>query len=781
MIKRLLITILLLSGSLLQSQTTSNTDVIVISGYISDAVSGEVLPGATVVISQTGKGTSTNSNGYYSLTINRGQSLKAAFIGYSEVEVDINTYKKELNLPLQLKPIIQELSEVEVRALNRDEQREKPLMGVKNLDAATIKSMPVLFGEVDPMKTLQLLPGITTTSEGASGFSVRGGNPDQNLLLLDEAIIYNGGHLLGFFSIFNNDAIKKVSVYKGDLPASAGGRIASLIDIRSRDGNLTKWEGAGGVGLISSRLTINGPIIKEKSALLISGRRTYLDLFLPLANDENIQKSQLYFYDLNLKANYILSEKNRLFLSAYHGMDAFYNDDARMDFGNTTVTMRWNHLFTPKLFSNLTLVHSQYNYYLGTSGEEIENINWHSKLSDYNLKYDFSYFKKTGNQINFGIQSILHTIMPASISSSDPNSPLKEINVPNANSLEHGLYLSHTFQPFPRWKLRYGFRLSLFQNIGKGQSFIYDNKFNIIDTIQHNKGEIFNHYIGLEPRMGISWLTSPNITIKTSYSQTRQYIHLASNSTSSTPLDIWFTSSPHIKPQIANQVSIGASYLTTNNKWEHSLELYYKKTSNTIDFKDHPQLLLNEALEAEIRPGRAKAKGIEWMSQYTGAHFSGWISYTLSKAERQSEWINDGNIYLSPYDHLHDLTIVGSYKINNRITVAGNWVYFTGAPVTLPVGRFDFQGGIIPLYSNRNAERMPDYHRMDMSITIQEKQKAQKKWKGEWNFSIYNVYGRKNAWAINFVGDDDQDAYYKEAEKTYLFSIVPSITYNIKF
>ena len=778
---RHLILLLLLTNPLLHGQAPSTAESVLVSGYVTDAVTGEVLPGATIIVHETGKGTSSNAYGFYSLTMEQGQTLTAAFIGYSEKVIRIHTLQNELRLPLQLQPRFQQLSEVEITALNRDEQRKTPMMGVEKLDAATIKSLPVLFGETDPLKTLQLLPGIAASSEGASGFSVRGGNPDQNLLLLDEAIVYNGGHLLGFFSIFNNDAIKEVTVFKGDLPASAGGRIASLVDIRSRDGNLTKWQGAGGIGLISSRLTLDGPLVENKSALLISGRRTYVDMFLPLSNDEDVQQSKLFFYDLNLKANYIVGDNDRLFLSAYHGLDAFFNNDARMDFGNTTLSLRWNHLFSPRLFSNLTLVHSQYNYSLGSTGDEIENIDWRSNLTDYSVKYDFTYFPRAGDQINFGFQSILHSILPAHISSSDPASTLKEIKVPRANSLEHGLYYGHTLQPAPRWTARYGLRLSLFQNVGKGQSFEFDDQFNITDTLQHGRGEIFNQYFGIEPRAGLSWLATPNITLKTSYSQTRQYIHLASNSTSTTPLDVWFTSSPHIRPQIANQISVGATYWTNNSQWQHTLEIYHKKARNAIDFKDHPNLLLNEALEAEIRPGKARSRGIEWMSQYTGTRLTGWIAYTLSRSERQSQWINNGQRYLSPYDHLHDLTLVANYRINDRLTIACNWIYFTGTPVTLPVGRFDFQGGVVPLYSDRNAERMPDYHRMDLSLTLRDKSKLDKKWQGEWNFSVYNLYGRKNAWAINFVGDDDLDAYYKEAEKTYLFSVVPSVTYNVKF
>lgn len=759
----------------------AQSDTHVISGYVTDASTGEVLPGAAIVVNETGSGTVSNVYGYFSLTLKSGSySLTSAYLGYEPLTVNV-LLDANLRINLALKPESQRLSEIEIRGLSRDEQRRVPVMGVEKLDAATISRIPVLFGETDPLKALQLLPGISATSEGSSGFSVRGGNPDQNLLLFDEAIVYNGGHLLGFFSIFNNDAIKEVQVFKGDLPATAGGRLSSLVDIRSRDGNMHRFSGVAGLGLISSRLTLEGPVVKEQSSFLVSARRTYLDAFLPLASDENVRDNRLYFYDVNMKFNIIAGENDRLFFSTYLGRDVFRNDIARFDFGNRALSLRWNHLFSNRLFSNLTVVTSRYDYALGTGGEEFQSIQWNSVLDDYSMKYDFTWFPNSSHQVEFGIQSIFHAIRPGHVVSREDNATLNEIRIPSVNSLEHGLYASDTWQFAPRWSLRYGLRFSLFQNIGKGEVYSFDANYNVLDTTFYRSGEIFNTYGGLEPRLGLSWLLSPVFTLKGSYSLTRQYLHLASNSTSATPLDVWFTSSPNIKPQIANQFSLGVFYKSQNNLWDHSLEVFHKKTSNAIDFKDHPNLLLNKAIEGEIRPGRAYARGIEWLSKYNGRKLSGWFSYTLSKAERESKWINGGKPYLSPYDHTHDISIVVSYNLNSRINFGSNWVYFTGTPVTWPVGRFDFLGSVIPYYSERNAERMPDYHRMDVSVSLKNKPKPERVWNSEWVFSLYNLYGRRNAWIINFVGEDDIDPYYREAEKTYLFSIVPSVSYMIRF
>lgn len=753
----------------------------VISGFVKDITTGEILPGASIQSVEAGLGTIANNYGFYSLALPEGRhTLVCGYLGFQQYLLIIES-NRNMRINPELTPQSHNLSEIEIIGLSKEEQRRLPVMGLEKLEASELRKLPVLFGETDPLKTIQLLPGITSTSEGSSNISVRGGNPDQNLLQFDEAIVYNGGHLLGFFSVFNNDAIKEVQVYKGDLPAWTGGRLASLIDIRSRDGNMHDLSGVAGIGIISSRVTLEGPVKNGSSSFLISGRRTYLDMFLPLSSDRDIRDNRLYFYDTNLKLNYIINENNRVFISGYFGRDVLKNEMIGLGFGNSTFTLRWNHLFSHKLFSNATLVYSRYNYSLGSTGDAFEPINWNSRLNDWSFKYAFSYYPKAGNLVEFGIHSIFHSIKPGNISSSDDNPTIKNIKIKVANSLEHAAYISHTKSLNDFFTIRYGMRLSLFQNIGEGRTFKFDENFEPVDTIDYTRGTILNQYAGLEPRLGFSWLISPFLTMKGSYSNTRQYLHLASNSNSATPLDIWFVSSPNIKPQISNQFSLGFSLSESKKIWEHSIEFYWKKNKNAIDFREHPDLILNEALEGEIRTGTAISKGIEWLTKYEQSNFSGWVAYTLSRSERRSKWINNGEKYLSPYDHTHDLSIVANYTINPRMTITGNWVYFTGSPVTLPVGRFDFQGGVIPVYSKRNAERMPDYHRMDVSFTLQGKNPPSRAWKGEWNFSVYNLYGRKNAWMIGFTSDDDVDPYLKKAEKTYLFSIVPSVSYVIRF
>lgn len=778
---RLFFFILIITNNTLTFFAQEPSQIFIISGFVKDISTGEMLPGASVYSSETGLGAITNAYGFYSLTLPIGKhTINCAYLGFkpysSVIELTKNT-----RLNPELSSQTHNLSEVKINGLSKVDQRGLPYMGLEKLDVSELRKMPVLFGETDPLKTIQLLPGISPTSEGSTSLSVRGGNPDQNLLQFDEAIVYNGGHLLGFFSIFNNDAIKEVQVYKGDLPAWTGGRLSSLIDIRSRDGNINKISGIAGIGLISSKVTIEGPIKKGISSFLISGRRSYLDMFLPFSSEKEIRDYRLYFYDTNIKLNYIAGENDRLFLSSYYGRDALKNNMARLDFGNRMISLRWNHLFSQKLFSNATLVSSRYDYYLESIGEALESIQWDSRLNDYSFKYAFSYYPEAGDLVEFGIQSIYHSINPGHITSPEENSSIREIKIPIANSFEHALYISHTKHLVQSVTLRYGLRYSLFQNIGKGQVFKFDEDFEPVDTINYSSAKVFNHYSGLEPRIGLSYKLSPVFTLKASYSNTRQYLHLASNSNSATPLDIWFASSPNIKPQISNQFSLGLTFAEPKEIWEHSIELFWKKNTNTIDFKEHPDLLLNEALEGEIRTGRAFSRGIEWLTKYTQTKLNGWIAYTLSRSERQSKWINNGEKYLSPYDHTHDLSIVINYVINPKIQLTGNWVYFTGTPVTLPIGRFDFQEGVIPIYSKRNAERMPDYHRMDVALTIQGKNRASRSWKSEWNISVYNLYGRKNTWMIGFTGDDDIDPYLKKAEKTYLFSIVPSVSYVIRF
>ncbi|PWD99959.1 TonB-dependent receptor [Marinilabilia rubra] len=743
-----------------------------VNGYVKDARNGEMLVGATVAIKGTGQGTVTNVYGFFSLDLPVGENvLQFGFLGYNTFELEVNNSRR---VTIELQPKTQTIAEVVVKGEGNEGSSRFPLLGLEKMESSSISNIPVLMGETDPMKAIQMLPGVSATSEGSSNFTVRGGNPDQNLLLMDEAIVYNAGHLLGFFSVFNNDAIKNIQLYKGDFPASEGGRLSSVLDVRTRDGNMKYFEGSAGIGLISSRLNLEGPISKDKASFLVSGRRTYLDLFLPLAEDEEIRNNKLYFYDANVKINWIAGDKDRFFLSGYMGRDLFKDELAQLDFGNNTFTFRWNHVFSPSLFSNFSFVRSGYDYFLGTSEKDIEDMEWVSEFNDYMFGADFSWFITPEHTLRYGLRSIYHRIDPGVVSGMDENSLFQEVDLPRNNSLEHGIYFSHTAELSPWMILRMGLRYSVFQNIGPGKSFVFDEYYEVTDTVEYSKGNVYNTYVGLEPRAGISIFFNPRLSGKMSYSRTRQYIQLASNSTSSTPLDVWFPSSPNIKPQIADQVSLGFFKTSRNGVFEHSLEVFNKWMQNTIDFKDHPNLILNETLEGEVRAGTSWARGFEIMTRWNTIRFKGWLGYTFLKSERVAPEINEGRPFLSPYDHTHDFSLFMNYRLSTRVSVSGNWVYYTGAPVTMPVGRYEVDGEFIPLYSERNAERMPDYHRLDLSMTIDGKRG------GQWVFSIYNVYGRKNPWAINFVNEDGEP-YNIKAEKTYLFSIVPSISYTLEF
>lgn len=749
---------------------------VTVSGYVKDRETGEMLVGATIVIKGTGKGTVTNVYGYFSIEIEgENQILQFGFLGYKNLEKEVG---ESSVITVELEPITQELGEVKIKGEGNVHSSRYPLIGLEKMESSSIRTIPVLMGETDPMKAIQMLPGVSATSEGSSNFTVRGGNPDQNLLLMDEAIVYNAGHLLGFFSVFNNDAVKSIDLYKGDFPASEGGRLSSVLDVHTKEGNMKKIKGSAGIGLISSRLNLEGPVVKDKSSFFVSGRRSYLDLFLPLAPDEEIHDNKLYFYDANLKFNWIVNEKNRIFLSSYIGRDVFSDKLAQLDYGNTTFTFRWNHVFSPSLFANFTLVRSRYDYFLGTTENDIDDLEWVSQFNDYMLGADFSWYINPSQTFRFGNRTIYHRIDPGDVSAMDENSLIQSIKLPRNNSLEHGIYISHTSEVVPWLVLRLGLRYSLFQNIGKGKLFKFDDSYNVVDTIYYSSGEIFNEYHGLEPRAGVSILFSSRWSAKLSYSRTRQYIQLASNSTSSTPLDVWFPSSPNVKPQVADQVSLGLFHSSRNRVFENSVEFFNKWMENTIDFKDHPDLILNETIESEVRQGKAWARGFEIMSRWNTIRFNGWVGYTFLKSERVAPDINQGRPYLSHYDHTHDLSAFMNYRISSRVSVSGNWVYYTGAPVTMPVGRYEVSGESVPLYSERNGERMPDYHRLDLSLTLRSKKGGKKG--GEWIFSIYNVYGRKNAWAINFVSDEE-NPYKIRAEKTYLFSVVPSVSYKFEF
>jgi len=751
-----------------------------VSGYVRDAGSGEALIGANIIILESGKGAVSNEYGYYALSLPAGSyTLRSSYLGFTDNEVRI-TLSEDRILRFELESAFQRLEEVSISAWARNKNVSATETGVHCLPIQNIQKIPALLGEVDIIKAIQLLPGVQFTSEGSSGFSVRGGGRDQNLILLDEAAIYNPSHLMGFFSVFNNDAIKDVKLYKGDIPARSGGRMASLLDVRMREGNSKKFQVRGGIGTISSRLTLEGPLVKDKLSWLVSGRRTYADLFLLFSGNETIKDTRLYFFDLNGKLNWRINDNNNIYLSTYYGKDIYENKQyAGMHFGNRTATLRWNHLFGKKLFSNFTLMQTHYSYDLGTTEASPQYINWASFMDDYGFKADFIWYPSPGSTFRYGLSSVLHRIRPSDITATSQTGVPMGANLAPSQGVESGAYFSGESGVGDKLTLRYGLRYSHFMNLGPSTVYDYDDNYEITDSSVYVEGDIYQHWHGAEPRLAANYMFNEEHSIKASYARTRQYIQLASNSTAGMPLEIWFMASPNITPQISDQTSIGYFRNFMDHKLETSIELYYKKMSSSIAFRDHAQLLLNPQLNGEIRIGEGRSYGAEFYIKYEDHRFAGWISYTLSKAKKQVDDINQGRPYVSPFDKPHDLSLVSSYNISDRITIGASWVFSSGIPYTLPVGRYEIFGTVVPLYQERNSYRLPDYHRLDLSLTIKGKQRD-RRWHGEWNFSIYNAYSRKNAWTLNFV-PDREDPNIMHAEMTYLFPIIPAITYNFVF
>jgi hypothetical protein len=751
-----------------------------ISGYIKDAENGEVLIGATVYIQELKSGTSSNAYGFYSLSIPAGQyNLSYSYIGYQTQKMAIDL-KSNISSDVEMSPEQKNIGEVIIKGERIDANVKKAEMSVAKLDMVTIKKIPALMGEVDLIKVIQMLPGVLPTSEGTSGFSVRGGGNDQNLVILDEATVYNASHLMGFFSVFNNDAIRDVKLYKGDIPPNYGGRLSSVLDVRMKEGNNKKISATGGIGLISSRLTIEGPLGSERTSFLISGRRSYADLFFVLSNDSGLRKSKMYFYDLNLKLNHQLNENNRLFLSAYLGRDKFGQEGlSEFSFGNQTVTLRWNHLFSKQLFSNFTAIRAKYDYALSSEGSSL-NYKWNSGLLDYSLKLDFNYFPNPNHEIKFGISSVYHDINPCNAWMENENS---KITVPYSKNyeLEYAFYVSNQQKIGEDLTLKYGLRYSLFQNMGKATVYRFNSEYDVFDTLKYPDGKIFHSYQGFEPRLGLNYILNEKSSVKASYSRTIQYMQLASNSNGGMPLDVWFPASPNIKPQKADQFSVGYFRNFRDNNIETSVEAFYKKMYHVVDFKDHAELLMNPRMEGEVRTGEAQAYGLEFLVRKNEGKISGWVSYTLSKATRKIPGINNGKAYNSPYDKPHTINVILNYQLSQRSQFAASWVYSTGSPMTAPVGSFEYGNTVNKIYADRNAYRMRDYHRLDISYTLAGKEKPGRWWHGEWNFSMYNVYGRHNDWVINFTRDE-KDPSKVVATRWYLpFVFFPSVTYNFHF
>ncbi len=749
-----------------------------ISGSIKEKKGGEILIGASVyLLEQPKSGTVSNSYGFYSISAPAGiYTLIVNFAGYLPDSIKI-VLDKNITQSVELIQKGSELQEVIVSSKKKNENVVRPLMGVQKLSISEIQNVPVIFGEKDVLKTLQLLPGVKSAGEGNSGFYVRGGGADQNLILLDEAVVYNASHLLGFFSSFNSDAIKDLTLYKGAMPAEYGGRLSSVVDIKMNDGNNQNLQTSGGIGLIASRLNIEGPIVKDKGSFIISGRRTYADLFLKLSRDSSIRNNSLYFYDLNVKANYTLDDKNRVYLSGYFGKDNLgFGGTFGIDYGNSTATARWNHIFNSRLFSNTSLIYSNYNYNIRINSGS-NNLLIKSKIEDLSLKEDLQYFINNDNKINFGINVIRHAISPGivDVSSSSSYNP---VALQSKYAYENAAYISHELTPADKWKLNYGLRFSAFSIMGPGNFYNYDTAGNIISTKYYSSGQVVKTYMNLEPRFSASYQLTENRSFKAAYSRNVQNLHLLSNSASTNPTDLWIPSSPNVKPEIADQFSLGYYQNFRNNKYEFSSEIYYKALQNQIDYKNGAILRANENVESELLFGSGRAYGWELFLKKKTGKLTGWVSYTLSRTERKIAGINNGEYYPAKQDQTHNIAIVGIYKANNKWTFSSNWVYNTGNAVTFPSGKYQVNGLTTFYYTERNGYRMPAYHRLDFAATLLEKKK--KKGEGSWTFSLYNVYGRENAYSIRFQ-DNPADVTKTQAVQTALFRWVPSVTYNFKF
>lgn len=774
------LSLLLLLPWVVSAQVKTKPKHYTISGKITETASGEALVGATVFVTELKTGAVSDIYGNYSITLTEGSyTLRFSYIGFETVEKKIDL-RADLTLSQELQPHQHTLNEVEITSEKDDINVKKPEMSTFRMDIKTIQRIPALMGEVDIIKAIQLLPGVQSVGEGSSGFSVRGGAPDQNLILLDEATVYNASHLMGFFSVFNNDAVKDVKLYKGDIPANYGGRLSSVLDVRMNEGNSKKYEINGGIGIIASRLTFEGPIIKDRASFILSGRRTYADLFLPLSSNKALQNNRLYFYDFNAKINYRIDDNNQVFLSGYFGRDVFKNAFAGMRWGNETGTFRWNHLFSKQLFSNFSLIYTNYRYYLGTPTGDNNSFEWISNLRDLGAKCDFSYYLNPKNTIRFGGTVTYHMLFPGLARGIGDETVFSEVKVPNNYAFETAVYASNEQKITDHFTVKYGLRFSMFQNIGPGTVYHYDSAYVATDSTVYKPGVLYNTYTGLEPRLGLLYEFNEKSSVKTSYARTFQYLQLAQNSTVGTPLDIWFPASPNVKPQIADQVALGYFRNFRRNTIETSVEVYYKWMQNVVDFKDYAQLLLNSKLEGEIRTGKAWSYGIEFLVRLNEERLNGWVSYTYSRTFRQIDEINGGEKYPAPYDKPNNISVVLNYTISKRFVVSANWIYATGSPVTFPTGRAEVGGKIIPIYSDRNAYRYPDYHRLDLSVTFYSKPKPGKKFNWDLNFSLYNAYDRHNTWSINFV-QDSENPNVTYAEKVYLFGIVPSLTFNFHF
>lgn len=798
--KKSILFLLLLAVSITAfSQKKNHT----ISGELKDSKTGEALVGASIYSEELKTGTSTNSYGFYSLSLPNGKySIVFSYIGYESIRKTID-FSADQKLKIELKESDKQLKEV---SINTDKPTAKNVeqnkMSVVKLDIKEVKKIPLLLGEVDIIKAIQLLPGVQAAGDGSSNFIVRGGNIDHNLVLLDEAVVYNPSHVLGFFSVFNGDAIKDFEIYKGGIPAQYGGRLSSVLDVRMKDGNSKKFSASGGIGLLSSRLTLEGPIVKNKSSFMISGRRSYFDVFFPLSSQ--LDGTTAYFGDLNIKLNYTLSDKDKIFLSAYYGRDNLgFGGIFGFGWGNFTTTGRWNHIFNSKLFVNTTVAYSRYDYNFDLNIAKNLNFTRTNYINDLNLKIDGSYFITPKSSLKFGTKQNYYVFEPGNRTPITKESIISSASLPAKRAFEQDYYASHIYKFGKRATIEYGARISIFSNIGDGRSINYVNgtptyvdngsiKQNNFDTsniyTNYSSGQIYKTNYGFEPRVNFTFLLNSSSSIKTSYNKMFQYMHLIQNLTASIGQEFWTPSDNYIKPQMSDQVALGYFKNFNENTLEFSVEAYYKWMNNTVELRDGADIQFNEAIEGQIVAGQGRAYGLEFFVRKQKGKTTGWLSYTLSKSERQADNINKGNWYSFRFDRTNYITMVVSQELSKRVSVGASFIYATGEAFTTATSRTTFLNDKTPsvIYGERNGARFPDYHRLDLSLTLNQKKKEAKplwyfkkrNFEGSWVFSLYNAYGRANTYFLQYETNSNNVPI---VNKWYLFTFVPAVTYNFKF
>jgi hypothetical protein len=764
------------------------------SGTITDSQSNETLIGVNIIFPELQSGTMTNEYGFFSITLPAGTyKVQLSYLGYTTISESI-----ELNSDVSKKFKLIESAESldEVVIINDVEKLniKKPQMSVNALSIKTIKNMPVVLGEVDVIKSITLLPGVTNAGEGSSGFNVRGGGADQNLILLDEASIFNSSHLFGFFSVFNPDAIKDIKLYKGGIPAKYGGRVSSVLDIYQKEGNSSEFHMNGGIGLISSRLLAEGPIKKDKGSFLLGGRSSYAHLFLPLFDLDNVA----YFYDLNTKLSYRINDKNSVFLSGYFGRDVFeIADSFENTYGNTVVNFRWNHLFSDKLFSNLSLIYS--DYYYGLTLDFVE-FDWESGIRNFNLKYDFKHYISNNFKLEYGLNSMYYKFNPGEINPTNEDSGINPFKLTDKYAFENAIYIDAEHKLIDKLFVSYGARFSTFHRLGQNELNLYDNnnpvifnedigiyeKANPVDIATFDRNDVIESFSNIEPRLSLAYQLSDNSSLKASYNRMSQYLHLLSNTSSPTPLDVWAPSGKYIQPQLLDQIAVGYFKTFKDNIFSLEVESFYKTIQNRIDYIDGADLIANDAIEQVILKGEARAYGLELLFSKNEGKLQGWLAYTLSKSEQRTSGrtaietgINNSEWYNTPFDKTHDISLTGSYELNKKWSFSSNFLYQTGQAATFPNGQYQYNGIVVPSFEARNSSRLPSYHRLDIAANYNPNPDSNKNFKGEWVFGIYNIYNRRNAANITFR--ENRMSGTNEAVRLSIFGIVPSVSYNFKF